>query len=82
MSRDRRTRVVEVTAQCQGCNWAADDAGALGRAAQHHDRTDHEVHTTQTILVIYGTGPTPEELGQTTLLADSDAYIGSHENTA
>lgn len=60
------TRIEEVSAQCQGCEWTAQDVGALGRAAQHHDRTGHEVHIMQTLRVIYGEGPTLEELGQTT----------------
>lgn len=63
--RIKRTRVTEVAAECQGCEWTGTDAGALGRAAQHHDATGHEVHIEQTLLVIYGEGPTPEELGQT-----------------
>lgn len=79
MSRVTHTRILAVVAECQSCDWKADDAGALGRAAQHHDRTDHETHIRQELLVVYGDGPTPEELGQTTLddIGESGDTVGA-----
>lgn len=47
-------------ARCEGCQWNDVDAGALGRAAQHHDRTGHIVIVEQTRVIRYGA--TPEEL--------------------
>lgn len=41
---DRERTVTETQrAECQACTWTDDAAGALGRAAIHHDRTGHEV---------------------------------------
>lgn len=35
-------------AACHDCEWTGGGAGVLGRAAQHHDRTGHEVGVTTT----------------------------------
>ena len=66
--RDRRARVQDIAAECRGCHWRANSANTLAIAAQHHDATGHEVQVVQTIVVVYGRQPTPEELGQTTFV--------------
>lgn len=48
------------------CGWTYDGRNGLGLAAQHHDRTGHEVQVEQTICVIYGES-TPEVAGQMTV---------------
>jgi hypothetical protein len=65
--RPTNAKVIDADAECRDCDWTSDGAGALGRAAQHHDRTDHYVYTRQTIVVEYGVAQTPEERGQTVL---------------
>jgi hypothetical protein len=67
MSRETDTFVVHVEAECSDCDWRDERPGALGRAAQHHDRTGHYVSTQQIIRVSYGRAATPEELGQLTI---------------
>lgn len=39
----RRSYGYSAWAACSDCEWTGDGAGVLGRAAQHHDRTGHEV---------------------------------------
>lgn len=59
--------VTAAHAECQECDWRTNNRGALGQAAQHHDRTGHAVETEQITAVTYGHAPRPEDLGQTTL---------------
>lgn len=40
-------------AECKGCDWSSEAKNAAGNAAQHAQRTGHEVHVEQTIGVIY-----------------------------
>lgn len=67
MARETNTALTDVIVECQGCDYASRSLNGLGSAARHHDATGHEVRTSVTRLVVYGEGPTPEELGQTTL---------------
>jgi hypothetical protein len=41
-------------AECQACHWRDSARGALGRAAQHHDRTGHVVRVVLARVVTYG----------------------------
>lgn len=41
-------------AECEGCDWRDERAGATGRAALHHDRTGHEVRIERTTVIRYG----------------------------
>jgi hypothetical protein len=54
LKRETKTEKTTQIAACQNCAWADSAKGALGRAAQHHDRTQHEVHIETTMRVIYG----------------------------
>jgi hypothetical protein len=54
VNRPTKTEKAVQLAVCQNCSWQDSAVGALGRAAQHHDRTGHEVHTEITMRVIYG----------------------------
>lgn len=45
--RDVRTRT---DANCVDCEWGDTARGAHGRAAQHHDRTGHEVEVIQSVI--------------------------------
>lgn len=54
MSDRERTVVEEARAECQGCEWTDAAAGALGRAAIHHDRTGHEVSIVLVRTITYG----------------------------
>lgn len=68
MSERERTVTETAAAECQACEWKDDAAGALGRAALHHDRTGHEVLTVIVRDVRYGNREaTLLAQGQTTL---------------
>lgn len=54
MTRPRSTTQHPPVAECQGCAWQDDARGALGRAAQHHDRTGHVVRIETTTVITYG----------------------------
>lgn len=64
--RPTQTGVLGQTAHCYGCGWTGEGRGTLGRAAQHYDRTGHEIHVETTTVVIYGGAPpdVTEEQGQ------------------
>lgn len=51
--RKTHTGLAGVTADCKTCGWNAQTRNALGLAAQHADRTGHEVHVEQTTIIIY-----------------------------
>ena len=57
MGRVTRTRT---EADCADCDWSGHRAGALGRAAIHHDRTGHRVETTR--LTVYDRAVDPAQL--------------------
>jgi hypothetical protein len=56
-----------ITADCHDCGWQDHAAGCHGRAAQHHDRTGHEVEVNA--VTTYNRAGAPP--GQTEL-----TYIG------
>jgi len=59
----RRTFTYSAFAACADCEWAGNGAGVLGRAAQHHDRTGHEVKVkTSTTYQRRGAPPGQTEL--------------------
>lgn len=43
-----------IEAECQVCGWCSGARNALGNAAQHHDKTGHEVYVELTTFVRYG----------------------------
>lgn len=56
-------------AECEGCQWTDTAPGALGRAAQHHDRTGHVIRIELTRTVTYGDQDEAlRAAGQTTML--------------
>lgn len=54
MRRVKQSQVTNSWARCTECRWSMVSAGALGSAAQHHDKTGHVVDAQQTIRVRYG----------------------------
>jgi hypothetical protein len=54
--RTTHTGILSVFAECRSCGWNSWASNALGNAAQHADRTGHEVHAEQTIGVTYNRG--------------------------
>jgi hypothetical protein len=54
MSRPTASRLVEVKAECQRCNWTADKPNAQALAAQHFDKKGHQVRVTTKNEIIYG----------------------------
>lgn len=52
--RATRTGETDSIAFCVDCQWTDERRGSLGRAAQHHDRTGHEVRVSVTRVVVYG----------------------------
>jgi hypothetical protein len=68
MSERERTVTETHRAECQACDWQDAAAGALGRAAIHHDRFGHEVRIVVERIVTYGNREaTLLAQGQTTL---------------
>ena len=68
-------------ARCDGCAWSSTAANAMGKAAQHHDRTGHVVHVdyvrhvkrgTVTVTALYDAQRAPLP-GQTTLELEEPA---------
>ena len=50
-----RTGCLEQAAHCYGCDWEyANSKNGLAMAAQHHDRTGHEVRVEIVNIVYYG----------------------------
>lgn len=54
MPRARWYTKADETAECQDCDWEDYSRGAMGRAAQHHDRTGHVVRVQQDRAHYYG----------------------------
>lgn len=68
MTERERTVTEAHRAECQGCAWQDAAAGALGRAALHHDRSGHQVRIVVERIVTYGNRDAMLlEQGQTTL---------------
>lgn len=55
MKRPTRSRLQQVTADCEACEWTVDARNGLGAAARHHDHTGHPVTTRVVRIVEYGT---------------------------
>lgn len=55
--RPTRTGIAHAQAECLQCPFRVASRNSLGLAAQHHDRTGHEVHAEQGLIVIYGGTP-------------------------
>lgn len=53
-SRKTRTGLVGAIGHCRECSWNQESKNTLALAAQHHDRTGHEVSVEITRVVIYG----------------------------
>lgn len=53
-NRPTRTGLLAVLAHCVNCEWEVESRNGLGLAAQHHDRTGHEVQVEISRVVIYG----------------------------
>lgn len=66
MSRDTRSIVTDVIAECRGCPWESTAGNALGNAARHHDASGHVVAVSITRLVTYG-DPSATPPGQLTI---------------
>jgi hypothetical protein len=66
-SRPTNVQTLALTAECCSCDWTSDARNSQGNAARHHDATGHVVIVERTTSITYGTHPTPEELGQTSL---------------
>lgn len=46
----QRPYTYTATAECRDCEYVDVAVGARGRAAQHHDRTGHEVEVIQSVI--------------------------------
>jgi hypothetical protein len=57
--RPTRSGIVDGQAWCRQCGWSTEGKNALGNAAQHADRTSHEVQAELTRVVIYNPKPKP-----------------------
>jgi len=49
-----QTGLLGMIATCCSCEWRQEKSNALPLAAQHHDRTGHQVHVQITRVVVYG----------------------------
>jgi hypothetical protein len=58
-----RTGIAHAQAECLNCTFKVFTRNSLGLAAQHHDRTGHEVHAEQGLIVIYGGTPKEKKKG-------------------
>jgi hypothetical protein len=54
---------VHAQAYCLDCTFKVYTRNSLGLAAQHHDRTGHEVHAEQGLRVVYGGTPEDKKKG-------------------
>ena len=52
--RPTKSGMLDANAYCCDCDWEAGTRNAQGIAAQHHDRTGHDVHVNITNVVLYG----------------------------
>lgn len=53
MTVTKHTGLLGVIAECHMCGWSSEARNAMGNAAQHAERTGHEVSVEQTIGVTY-----------------------------
>lgn len=53
MTMTKHSGLLGVVAECVTCGWESEARNAMGNAAQHAKRYNHEVHVEQTVGVIY-----------------------------
>ncbi len=51
--RNTWTGILGASAECLTCGWGVGSRNSLGLAAQHHDRTGHDVRIEQVLGVSY-----------------------------